>query len=134
MGYWDGGTYPWLNSSSVNHSPIMQADQFVTDLALRECHLPQIQPGSVLVAITGQGKTRGTSAVLDTEATINQHVACVTTRNDVIGAEYLHLALLAAYRELRAISDDSGSTKGALTCWDRRTSEFPFRQERNRQR
>ena len=118
MGYWDGGTYPWLNSSSVNHSPIMQADQFVTDLALRECHLPQIQPGSVLVAITGQGKTRGTSAVLDTEATINQHVACVTTRNDVIGAEYLHLALLAAYRELRAISDDSGSTKGALTCWD----------------
>ena len=45
MGYWDGGTYPWLNSSSVNHSPIMQADQFVTDLALRECHLPQIQPG-----------------------------------------------------------------------------------------
>ena len=118
MGYWDGGTYPWLNSSSVNHSPIMQADQFVTDLALRECHLPQIQPGSVLVAITGQGKARGTSAVLDTEATINQHVACVTTRNDVIGAEYLQLALLAAYRELRAISDDSGSTKGALTCWD----------------
>ena len=118
MGYWDGGTYPWLNSSSVNHSPIMQADQFVTDLALRECHLPQIQPGSVLVAITGQGKTRGTSAVLDTEATINQHVACVTTRNDVIGAEYLQLALLAAYRELRAISDGSGSTKGALTCWD----------------
>ena len=118
MGYWDGGTYPWLNSSSVNHSPITQADQFVTDLALRECHLPQVQPGSVLVAITGQGKTRGMSAVLDTEATINQHVAYVTPRNDVIGAEYLQLALSAAYRELRAISDDSGSTKGALTCWD----------------
>ena len=116
--YWDGGTYPWLNSSSVNHSPITKADQFVTDLALRECHLPQIQPGSVLVAITGQGKTRGTSAVLDTEATINQHVAYVTPRNDMIGADYLQLVLLAAYHELRAISDDSGSTKGALTCWD----------------
>ena len=118
MGYWDGGTYPWLNSSSVNHSPITQADQFVTDLALRECHLPRVQTGSVLVAITGQGKTRGISAALDTEATINQHVAYVTPRNDVIGAEYLQLALSAAYRELRAISDDSGSTKGALTCWD----------------
>ena len=68
--------------------------------------------------ITGQGKTRGISAALDTEATINQHVAYVTPRNDVIGAEYLQLALSAAYRELRAISDDSGSTKGALTCWD----------------
>ena len=118
MGYWDGGTYPWLNSSSVNHRRITQADQFVTDLALRECHLPQVQPGSVLVAITGQGKTRGMSAVLDTETTINQHVAYVTPRNDMIGAEYLQLALSAAYRELRAISDDSGSTKGALTCWD----------------
>ena len=118
MGYWDGGTYPWLNSSSVNHSPITQAAQFVTDLALRECHLPRVQTGSVLVAITGQGKTRGISAALDTEATINQHVAYVTPRNDVIGAEYLQLALSAAYRELRAISDDSGSTKGALTCWD----------------
>ena len=118
MGYWDGGTYPWLNSSSVNQSPITQADQFVTDLALRECHLPRVQTGSVLVAITGQGKTRGISAALDTEATINQHVAYVTPRNDVIGAEYLQLALSAAYRELRAISDDSGSTKGALTCWD----------------
>ena len=116
--YWDGGTYPWLNSSSVNHSPITQADQFVTDLALRECHLPQVQPDSVLVAITGQGKTRGTAAILDTEATINQHVAYVTPRNDVIGADYLQLVLLAAYHELRAISDDSGSTKGALTCWD----------------
>ena len=118
MGYWDGGTYPWFNSSSVNHSPITQADQFVTDLALRECHLPRVQAGSVLVAITGQGKTRGISAALDTEATINQHVAYVTPRTDVIGAEYLQLALSAAYRELRAISDDSGSTKGALTCWD----------------
>ena len=126
MGYWDGGTYPWLNSSSVNHSPIMQADQFVTDLALRECHLPRVQPGSVLVAITGQGKTRGMSAALDTEATINQHVAYVTPRNDVIGAEYLQLALSAAYRELRAISDDSGSTKGALTCWDISHFRVPF--------
>ena len=117
-GYWDGGTYPWLNSSSVNRSPITRADQFVTDLALRECHLPRVQAGSVLVAITGQGKTRGISAALDTEATINQHLAYVTPRDEAIIAEYLQLALSAAYPELRAISDDSGSTKGALTCWD----------------
>ena len=104
-GYWDGGTYPWLNSSSVNRSPITRADQFVTDLALRECHLPRVQAGSVLVAITGQGKTRGISAALDTEATINQHLAYVTPRDEAIIAEYLQLALSAAYPELRAISD-----------------------------
>ncbi|MGH8503951.1 MAG: restriction endonuclease subunit S [Gammaproteobacteria bacterium] len=116
--FWSGGTYPWLNSSAVNHSPISKADQFVTDVALRESHLPRVQAGSVLVAITGQGKTRGTAAILAFEATINQHIAYVMPRRDAVTAEYLQLALVGAYRQLRAISDDSGSTKGALTCRD----------------
>jgi len=116
--YWHGGHYPWLNSASVNRSTITSTDQFVTDVALRECHLPQVAPGSVLVAITGQGKTRGTVAVLNIEATINQHIAYITPRRDKVSPEYLHLTLTAAYRELRTISDDSGSTKGALTCGD----------------
>jgi type I restriction enzyme, S subunit len=116
--YWNGGTYPWLNSSSVNRGRISDADQFVTDLALRECHLPRVQPGSVMVAITGQGKTRGTAAVLTIEATINQHIAYVTPRSNVVLPDYLLLAFVGAYRELRSISDDSGSTKGALTCGD----------------
>lgn len=116
--YWSGGSYPWLNSSSVNRSPISGSDQFVTDLALRECHLPRVPPSSVLVAITGQGKTRGTAAVLAIEATINQHIAYITPRPDIVSAEYLQLLFVGAYRELRSISDDSGSTKGALTCAD----------------
>lgn len=117
-GYWDGGTYPWLNSSQVNRGYIDSADQFITRTALRECHLPKVPAGSVLVAITGQGKTRGMSAQLGIEATINQHLAFITPRVPVASAEYLHLALSAAYLQLRAISDDTGSTKGALTCED----------------
>lgn len=113
--YWTGGTYPWLNSSSVNRSPVSGSDQFVTELALRECHLPRVAPSSVLVAITGQGKTRGTAAVLTIEATINQHIVYITPRPDIVSAEYLQLLFVGAYRELRSISDDSGSTKSALT-------------------
>jgi type I restriction enzyme, S subunit len=116
--YWNGGTYPWLNSSQVNRGCVDSSDQFITASALRECHLPKVPPGSLLVAITGQGKTRGMSARLDIEATINQHVAYITPRLPVASTDYLHLALTAAYPQLRAISDDSGSTKGALTCED----------------
>jgi len=116
--YWNGGTYPWLNSSQVNRGYVDSADQFITRAALRECHLPKVPAGSVLVAITGQGKTRGMSAHLGVEATINQHIAYITPRLPVVSAEYLHLALSAAYQQLRAISDDTGSTKGALTCED----------------
>jgi type I restriction enzyme S subunit len=118
--YWSGGAFPWLNSSSVNAGIITSSDQFVTETALRECHLPRVSAGSVLVAITGQGKTRGTAAVLAIEATINQHIAFIAPRRQKRTAtpEYLRLFLVAAYPELRRISEDSGSTKGALTCED----------------
>lgn len=116
--FWNGGSYPWLNSSQMNRGYIDSADQFVTQVAMRECHLPKVSAGSVLVAITGQGKTRGTAAVLGFEATINQHVAYITPRVPVVTPDYLHLALSAAYQTLRALSEDSGSTKGALTCAD----------------
>lgn len=116
--YWSNGKYPWLNSSQVNRGHIDSSDQFVTETALRECHLPKVPAGSVLVAITGQGKTRGMSAVLGMEATINQHLAFITPRVPVASVEFINLALTAAYRTLRALSEDSGSTKGALTCED----------------
>ena len=124
--YWNGGIYPWLNSSQINRGHIDSADQFVTSVALRECHLPKVPAGSVLVAITGQGKTRGMSAVLGIEATINQHIAYITPRVPVASPEFIHLALTAAYSQLRAISDDSGSTKGALTCEDLKRFKLPF--------
>ena len=123
--YWTGGTYPWLNSSQVNRGLIDSADQFVTQTALRDCHLPKVPAGSILVAITGQGKTRGTSAVLTVEATINQHLAYITNRPDIISSDFLHIALIAAYSTLRALSDDSGSTKGALTCEDLKRFKLP---------
>jgi type I restriction enzyme S subunit len=116
--YWSSGHYPWLNSAYANQENVTKADQFVTDTALRECHLPIVPPGSVLVAITGQGKTRGKATVLRIEATINQHMAFITPNTKVASADYVRLALHGSYAQLRSISDDSGSTKGALTCAD----------------
>lgn len=118
LDYWQGGKYPWLNSASVNQGEITAANQFVTNLALKECHLPIVPSGSILMAITGQGKTRGTAALLSIEATINQHIAYITPKRPVVRSSYLKSFLSAAYPELRRLSEASGSTKGALTCWD----------------
>jgi type I restriction enzyme S subunit len=116
--YWQDGSYPWLNSSNVNRGFIDSADQFVTRIALKECHLPRVPSGSVLVAITGQGKTRGMAAVLGIEATVNQHIAYLTPSSVGVLPDFLQLSLTGAYQTLRALSSDSGSTKGALTCED----------------
>lgn len=132
--YWATNGHPWLNSSVVNRSRVDSADQFVTDVALRECHLPQLGPGVLLVAITGQGKTRGKATVLAIPATINQHLAYVELRDHRISPDYLQLVLAAGYLHLRSISDDSGSTKGALTCADLRHLKVPvIPQEEQRQ-
>ncbi|NJL29749.1 MAG: hypothetical protein HC897_18600 [Thermoanaerobaculia bacterium] len=116
--YWQSGEFPWLNSSYVKMENVTSADQFVTSLALQECHLPRLQPGAVLVGITGQGKTRGRATILRINATINQHIAYIAPRSLVMLPEFLQLSLTGFYQRLRAISDDAGGTKGALTCED----------------
>lgn len=118
LAFWENGHIPWLNSAVVNKDRVRDADQFVTDAAAAQCHLPLVSRGSILVALTGQGKTRGTATILDIDATINQHMAYVTPDPDFWDSEYLLWVLTAAYAELRAISDENGSTNGALTCED----------------
>ena len=116
--YWTDGAIPWLNSSVVNQAEVTRAEQFVTAIAVRECHLPAVNSGAVLIAITGQGKTRGQAVVLSMEARINQHLAFVQPDPSRMRPWFLRWALFAAYPFLRSISDDAGGTKGALTCED----------------
>lgn len=116
LAYWQGGHYPWLNSSVVNGDQVTEGSELVTAEALRQCHLPIVPPGSVLVALTGQGKTRGQATVLRIEATINQHLAAIVCDEDHLDGEFVFWALTGQYAALRMVSDGQGGTKGALTC------------------
>lgn len=113
--YWRDGDIPWLNSSVVNRNVVTEPSDHVTETAVTECHLPWVPAGSVLVAITGQGKTRGMSAVLSRGATINQHLAYLTPEQEKVSAEYLWLSLTGLYEALRYVSDSQGGTRGAIT-------------------
>jgi type I restriction enzyme S subunit len=114
--YWANGTIPWLNSAKVYDITITKADQFVTPLAAVECHLPVVKPGSVLIAITGQGKTLGHAAVTAIETCVNQHIAFLTFNDNSTNPHFIRLFLESRYAELRGVASGSGSTKGALTC------------------
>jgi len=124
--YWQNGSYPWLNSSKVNDERILTAEQFVTTKALYECSLPIVKKGSVIMAITGEGKTRGTSALMMIDATINQHVAYITPRaKNKISPEFIHLWLQSKYQQIRTSSEGWGSTKAAITCSDVKCYPIP---------
>lgn len=124
--YWTGGTYPWLTSTKVYDRNIVDADQFVTEFALSECNLPRVKPGAVLIAITGQGKTLGHCAVLDIEATINQHLAYVEVDNTIAHPSFVRGYLETQYDFLRQVGAGGGSTKGALTCTFLRSFPIPL--------
>ena len=125
-GYWYNGDIPWLNSSKVNDGVITEADQFVTKRAMKECHLPTVSPGSIVVAITGEGKTRGMAALCQLNATINQHLAYIRIRDERLVPEYLVLYLQGMYDWLRYESSSNGSTKGAITCSDIKKYMLPL--------
>jgi type I restriction enzyme S subunit len=123
--YWEGGTVPWLNSTKIHDRFITEADQFVTPQAVKECHLPRVAPNSLLIAITGQGKTLGNSAITQIETCINQHLAYVQFHAAKIVPDFVLWFMQTRYDYLRAIAHGGGSTKGALTCGFLKTLLIP---------
>jgi len=125
VSYWEGGSIPWLTSGKIHERFITEADEFVTDLAAKECHLPCVKPGSLLIAITGQGKTLGNSALVSFETCISQHLAYAQFRTPDIVPEFLLWYFQTRYKHLRSVSQAGGSTKGALTCGYLKTYPVP---------
>lgn len=123
--YWEGGTIPWLNSTKIHDRFITEADQFVTRQAVKECHLPKVAPNSLLIAITGQGKTLGNSAITRIETCINQHLAYALFHSKEIVPDFVLWFMQTRYDYLRSIAHGGGSTKGALTCGFLKTLPIP---------
>jgi type I restriction enzyme S subunit len=123
MLFWENGTIGWLNSSKVNDEVIQEADQFITKLALSRTSVKPVNRGDLLMAITGEGQTRGRVAICNIEATINQHLAAISIYDKLIHHEFLYLWLEGNYERIRYESEGAGSTKGAITCSE--ISAFP---------
>jgi type I restriction enzyme S subunit len=118
--YWLDGDVSWVNSSVVNSPEVYEPARLVTQAAVRECHLPMVKPGSLLVALTGEGKTRGAATILRISSTINQHLAFIEPDDRYWVPEYLLWLMRSKYEHLRRISSENGATKGGLTVGDLR--------------
>ncbi len=116
LAYWTGGTIPWLTSGKVHETIITKADEFVTSTARAECHLPLVRANSVLVAITGEGKTLGTAALVTFDTCVSQHLAYIEITNPLVFPQFVLCYLQTRYRDFRQAASSGGSTKGALTC------------------
>jgi type I restriction enzyme, S subunit len=115
LAYWQKGHFPWLTSGKIYEGVIEKADQFVTESALQECHLPIVKAGSVLIAITGYG-TPGNAAIVTFDTCISQHLAYLQFERKDVEPDFVRHFIQSRHTELHSIAQSGGSTKGALTC------------------
>lgn len=122
--YWQDGSIPWVSSGRINDYIIKTPTNFITDLALKKCSLHLIPKNSVLVAMVGNGKTRGMSARTDIETTINQNLAAIIPVAKELDSLYLQYYLGFVYERLR--NSGRGSNQDALTCGIIRDFQIPL--------
>lgn len=100
--YYENGTTPWITSGALNHPFVRGASEFVTDLALRSTNLSLYPVHTLLVAMYGEGRTRGRCSELMIESTTNQAIAAL-----VFGGEneqvrpWVKLYLTRSYEVMR---------------------------------
>jgi type I restriction enzyme S subunit len=111
--YWSPAEIPWVKTGEVAFAPITRTEEAISKQALAECSLTLLPPQTVLIAMYGQGKTRGQSAILEIEATTNQACFAILP-NDTWDADFLHHWLMASYDDLRSLSDGRGGNQANL--------------------
>lgn len=104
-GFYSGGRIPWLTSGDLNTRVLTHARQFITERALRETAVKVWPASTLLVAMYGEGRTRGRAARLDFPATTNQACAAIRLKPDApISLDFLHGFFDAAYNRNRLLS------------------------------
>ena len=103
--YYDGGTIPWVTSGAVNAGVIEEPTELITPLALAETNVKLFPAGTLLVAMYGEGQTRGRVAELAVEAGTNQAVAAVLFDEETASLQpFLRLFFEDSYQRVRALS------------------------------
>ncbi|MCC5849329.1 MAG: restriction endonuclease subunit S [Verrucomicrobia bacterium] len=103
--YWENGTVPWVTSGAVNNPYVTSAEEYITNRALQETNCKIALPGSLLVAMYGEGKTRGKCSELKIEAATNQAIAIITLENEAVMLKsYLKWFFIMNYENIRLLS------------------------------
>jgi len=119
--YWDGDI-AWVSSGEVRNNIITETRERITSLGYSNTSVRLLPSGTVLLAMIGEGKTRGQSAILRMEATINQNIAAVLLSHGLIVPEFLWRWFQFQYEATRM--QGGGSGPQALNC--QRVRELPF--------
>ena len=103
--FWNGNIN-WMSSGEVNQGIVKYTSETITDLALKRISTKLLPNGTVMLALNGQGKTKGTAAVLAIESASNQSLASFIVDNKILNNMYLYYFFVANYYNIRGLKGE----------------------------
>jgi type I restriction enzyme S subunit len=123
--YYENGKIAWVTSGALNDEYVKEATDYVTEHALKETNLTIYPKHTLLLAMYGEGKTRGKCSELLIDATTNQAIAAIHFKNhDERVRPFLKYFLLKNYNDIRMLS--SGGVQPNLNLGIVKKTTIPF--------
>ena len=121
--YWNGAIN-WVSSGEVRFNRIFSTDERITEAGLANSST-NVQPaGTIMLAMIGEGKTRGQAAILEISAAHNQNTAAILVSATPCDSKYIYYFLQMNYENTRRVG--SGNNQKALNKERVRALRFPF--------
>ena len=98
--YWRDGTIPWVKTTELQNKIITEVDEHITSKGLAASSAKIVPPNTTLIAMYGQGKTRGMTGYLGISASTNQACACILPSPE-INSVYIWKYFELSYDKLR---------------------------------
>lgn len=109
------GTIPWVKTGEVVNDEILETEEHITEEAIANSSAKLYPKGSLIIAMYGQGDTRGRTAKLGIDATTNQACAVLhDINNNIVSTDYLWYYLQWRYNDLRSLA--SGNNQPNLNA------------------
>ena len=121
--YYENGNIAWINSSSTKVPFIAKASNFITRKAIEETNCLVYPKGTLVIAMYGEGKTRGQISELLIDAATNQACAAVCPYFEAT-KEYLKLFFEGNYLHIRALAE--GGNQPNLSLGKIQNYEIPL--------
>lgn len=119
--FWNGNI-PWVSSGEVANNTIESTNEMISEEGFNNSSVKKLPIGTVLIAMIGEGKTRGQTSVLNIEATTNQNIAAIIINHGHVESKFLWYWLQKEYKNNRTAGNGSGPQ--ALNC--QKVRELPF--------
>ena len=109
--YWENATIPWMSSGEVHNGRITSTEKKISQAGYDSCSTKMVPANSVVIALAGQGKTRGTVAITEIDLCTNQSLCCIIPNSSII-SDYLYYHLKLRYDEMRNLAGISEGRGG----------------------